>query len=99
MKVNMNIKITDDPKDCILAIEAVTREICSNTGCDPAEGTMMLLTAAVHMANTYSAHPLKDQATAMTYALMDAIVAADDFFKLRGVPIKPDNSNVEANNE
>ncbi len=99
MKVNMNVKMSDDPKSCILAIEAVTREICRNTGRDPAEGTMMLLTAAVHMMNTYAGSPIKDQVTALGTALGSAIVAADDFFKLRGVPKPADNTNEASNAE
>ncbi|MDH0366765.1 MULTISPECIES: hypothetical protein [Brucella] len=93
MKVNMNVKISDDPRSCILAIEAVTREICRNTGRDPAEGVMMLLTAAVHMTNTYSGGSLKDQVTTLASALGSATVAADEFFKLRGVPKNGDNTN------
>lgn len=96
MKLKMNVKMSDEPKSCILAIEAVTREICRNTGRDPAEGTMMLLTAAAHLMNTYSPRPIKEQAAALTNALVDALLAADGFFTLRGVPKPADNAN-EAN--
>lgn len=93
MKVNMNVKMSDDPRSCILTIEAVTREICQKTGRDPAEGVMMLLTAAVHMTNTYSGGSVKDQVTTLASALGSATVAADEFFKLRGVPKTSANLN------
>lgn len=39
----------DDPTLRLLALEAVTREICIAVGCDKAEGIMMLLTAAARI--------------------------------------------------
>lgn len=72
-----------DPKNRILAVEAATKAICIEAGEDPADGTMMLLTAAVHLATKHSDRPVKDVALAMADALGHAIVAADDFFKLR----------------
>jgi len=85
MEIIINGKISADPKDRILALEAVTRSICERTGQDPAEGVMMLLTAAVHMSNTYSRKPMSETAPALAGALGHAIIAADDFFKLRRV--------------
>ncbi len=85
MQVDIKGNISSDPKDNILAIEAVTRSLCQRQNADPAEGVMMLLTAAVHMMNTYSPKPLQEQVTALAEALGHATVSADRFFKLRGV--------------
>jgi hypothetical protein len=83
VKITIDGKVSSDPKDRILALEAVTRSICEMTGQDPAEGVMMLLTAAVHLTNTYSKRPISETAPAMATALGSAIVAADGFFTLR----------------
>lgn len=85
MEIIINGKISADPKDRVLAIEGVTRAICEQTGQDPAEGVMMLLTAAVHLNQTYSRVPISQAATVLAECLGHAIVAADDFFKLRTV--------------
>lgn len=86
----MEIQITNsgdlnDPQNRILAIEAATKAICQQAGLDPADGTMMLLTAAVHLATKHSDKPIKDIAPVLAGCLGDAIVAADDFFTLRRV--------------
>lgn len=86
----MQITITNggdltNPKNRILAIEAATKSICEQAGEDPADGVMMLLTAAVHIATKHSDRPVRDVALAMAESLGNAIVAADDFFKLRRV--------------
>jgi len=86
MEIIINGKISADPKDRILALEAVTRAICEQTGQDPAEGVMMLLTAAAHMSDTYSRKPFSETGVVLAQCLGLAIVAADDFFKLRRVP-------------
>lgn len=82
-----------DPKNRILAIEAATQSICEQAGEDPADGMMMLLTAAVHMAMKYSGRSIPDTATHMANALGHAIVAADDFFKLREIAKAVDQQN------
>lgn len=83
MNIVIEGKMSSDPKDRILALEAVTRSICEATGHDPAEGVMMLLTAAAHMSDVYSKRPLRERADHLATALGAAIVAADGFFKLR----------------
>ena len=83
MEIIINGKITLDPKDRVLALEAATRAICEEVGLDPAEGTMMLLTAAVHLASQYSSKPAKQMIETLAYSLGCATVAADDFFKLK----------------
>lgn len=87
----MQITITNagdlkDPKSRILAVEAATKAICREAGEDPADGVMMLLTAAVHIATRHSDKPVRDVALSMATALGSAIVAADDLFKLRANP-------------
>lgn len=84
----MEITIKDggdlaSPKNRVLAIEAATKAICDQAGEDPADGVMMLLTAAVHIATKHSDKPIRDVALHMANALGNAIIAADDFFKLR----------------
>ncbi len=83
MEIQIKGKLSPDPKDRILALEAVTRSICERYGMDPAEGTMMLLTAAVHMASVYSKVPTKQMVMTLAKCLGAATIAADDFFKLR----------------
>lgn len=68
------------PRERVLAIEAATRAICEQTGGDPAEGTMMLLTAAAHIAIIHSGKPAKDLLDDLASSLGYATVAADQFF-------------------
>lgn len=91
MKIEIEGKLSDDPRSAILAIEGVTRSLCQQTGKDPAEGVMMLLTAAVHLFNTYSSKPIDQTITALASALGHATVAADDMFKLRAATKEPVN--------
>lgn len=85
MKIEITGKISEDPRDRVLAIEAVTRSICEKTGQDPAEGVMMLLTAAVHLSSTYSKQSTDQVMLTLAGCLGHAIVAADGFFTLRPV--------------
>ena len=87
MQFQLMGKISADPRECVLAVEGCVRAICQATEKDPAEGTMMLLVAAVHMADTYAKRhrTIAENSTLMAECLGDAIVAADDFFRLRGV--------------
>ena len=88
MEIRIKGKISTDPRDRILAIEAVTRSICEKTGHDPAEGVMMLLTAAAHMFTTYSGKSSQDSILALAKSLGSATIAADEFFKLRAALTK-----------
>lgn len=72
-----------EPRKAVLEIEEKVREICAREGTDPAEGIMLLLTAACHMTNTYSREPVKGWAPVLAESLGHAIVAADDYFTLR----------------
>lgn len=74
-----------DPRGRVLAIEAACQAICEDLNEDAAEGTMMLLTAAVHIAMKHSKKSVKEMAPIMAECLGNAIVAADDFFTLRKV--------------
>lgn len=85
MEIIINGKVDADPRSRVLALEAVTQSICERLDMDPAEGTMMLLTAAVHIAMKHSDKPIKDIGPLLASALGDAIVAADGFFTLRKV--------------
>lgn len=85
MQIEIKGKVTTDPRDRILAIEAVTKAICQKTGQDPAEGIMMLLTAAAHLMATYSGKSADQNIMALANSLGNATVAADDFFKLKAV--------------
>ncbi|KKX29234.1 hypothetical protein YH62_15660 [Rhizobium sp. LC145] len=88
MQIEIKGKISADPRDRVLAIEAVTKAICQQTGQDPAEGVMMLLTAAAHLTMTYSRKPAEQNLMTLASALGNATVAADDFFKLKPVEVK-----------
>jgi hypothetical protein len=76
----------EDPRQRILAIEAAAEAICRQAGTDPADATMMLLTAAVHLASKRSKKPVPQMLETLAGALGAATVAADDFFKLRTAP-------------
>jgi len=86
MQIEIKGKITADPRDRVLAIEAVTKAICQQTGQDPAEGVMMLLTAAAHLTAVYSGKSADQNIMTLANCLGNATVAADDFFKLKKVP-------------
>lgn len=88
MEIIINGKISADPQDRILAIEGVARAICQQTGQDPADGIMMLMTAAAHLFATYSGKPSSEGIMHLAHSLGCATVAADDFFKLRPVSAK-----------
>lgn len=70
------------PRDRVLAVEAAVRAICEQTGGDPAEGTMMLLTAAAHLAMIYADKPMDDLQEPLATALGNAMVAANYYFSI-----------------
>lgn len=84
-EIKITGKISADPRDRVLAIEAVTKSICQMHGMDPAEGVMMLLTAAAHITSVHSKKPASENILALATSLGHATVAADDFFKLKAV--------------
>ncbi len=92
MEITINGKVSSDPRERVLAIEAVTRSICERAGTDPADGVMMLLTAAVHLQSQYSkpGTTVDQNITVLAGCLGSATVAADDFFKLRALSQKGD---------
>jgi hypothetical protein len=84
MQITIEGKISADPKDRILAIEAATKSICEMVGQDQADGVMMLLTAAAHIT-MQNIKPGMRIEPVMAEALGAAIVAAEQFFRLREV--------------
>jgi len=74
-----------DPRDRVLAVEAAMQAICEDVGEDAADGTMALLTAAVHIAMRHSGKTGKELTEELSYSLGCATVAADDFFTLKQV--------------
>lgn len=85
MQIEIKGKISADPRDRVLAIEAVTKSICQKTGLDTAEGVMMLLTAAAHLLAVHSGKSADRNIEILAQCLGNATVAADDFFKLKPV--------------
>lgn len=85
MEVIIKGKAPLDPKQRVLAIEAATRAICEQTGQDPAEGIMMLMTAAAHLFSQYSGKTSAEGISHLAHSLGCATVAADGFFKLRAI--------------
>ncbi|NLS19852.1 hypothetical protein HGP16_25265 [Rhizobium sp. P40RR-XXII] len=85
MEIEIKGKIPQDPRERVLAIEAVAQAICQNVNADPADCIMMLLTAAVHIQSKYSKDSVKDNITDQAGCLGHATVAADDFFTLRPI--------------
>lgn len=69
-----------DPRTRVLAIESAVKAICEHAGLDAADGVMVLLTAAAHIARQ-NQKPGTDINMSLAYSLGSAIVAADDFFK------------------
>ena len=93
MEIEIKGKVTADPRDRVLAIEAVTKAICQETGQDPADGIMMLLTAAAHLMAIYSGKSADQNILALASCLGNATVAADDFFKLKSVGTPSEAAN------
>ncbi|MBX5112726.1 hypothetical protein [Rhizobium lentis] len=94
----MEIKIIkgdqlSDPRQRVLAIEAVTRSICEYAGTDPADAIMTLLTAAVHLQSQYSPRPMAENIKTLAGCLGSATVAAEGFFSLRSVPAANQNKD------
>ena len=73
-------KLTE-PKDRVLALEEAVRAISEHAGVDPADGTMALLTAAVHLAMRHSGKSAGELVETLAYSLVCATSAADHFFK------------------
>ena len=88
MQIEIKGKISAPPPDRVWAIEAATKAICHQTGQDPAEGDMMLLTAAAHLTAVYSGKTADQNIMTLAGCLGNATVAADDFFKLKPVEVK-----------
>lgn len=82
MTLTIATNVGADPRRLVLDVEAAVRAICEATEMDPAEGVMMLLTAAAHMSRTYTRPevPVAQRTETLATALGAAIVAADDFF-------------------
>lgn len=85
MEIIIKGKRPTDPRSRVLAIENATQAICQSVNEDPADGVMALLTAAVHLSMKHSKKSVTEMAPIMAECLGHAIVAADDFFKLRKV--------------
>lgn len=83
MEITIDGELSSDPRDRILAVEAITQSMCEHFGYDPAEGVMMLLTAAVRMASKQSGRPIRSLAPVLAVALDSSIEAAHAFFNLR----------------
>lgn len=85
MEVIVKNRTPLDPRERVLAIEAAAQAICETVGEDAADGTMALLTAAVHVHMRHSGKSAKDSLEKLAYCLGCATVAADDWFTLREV--------------
>jgi hypothetical protein len=83
MEVIINGAVPNDPRARVMAIESCTRAICKASGEDPADGIMMLLTAAAHLHSQYSGKPISESVMGLASALGHATVAAEGFFTLR----------------
>lgn len=72
------------PQERVLAVETAAEAICKQAQQDPADATMALLTAAVHLAHQYMPKPVSaaQLGDLLATSLGAAIVAADDFFQL-----------------
>jgi hypothetical protein len=68
------------PRERVIALESAAQAICQFANTDPADGTMLLLTAAVHLAKRHAA-PETDITVVLAESLGYAFVAASDFFK------------------
>jgi hypothetical protein len=71
----------DDPRGVIEALVQITKQICADTGRDPAEGTMMLLTAASTIYRHFAADPHDPQP--LHDALSNACDAASEWWKIK----------------
>lgn len=89
MQVEIRGKVPKDPQARVLAVEAAAKAICQQAGTDPADAIMMLMTAAAHLFRVYSGKTSGDDMLMLAKVLGAAIVASDDFFKLKAVEKKP----------
>ncbi len=71
--------ISEEPSSRILTIERVAQAICEAVGEDAADGVMMLLTAAAHIAQQHARKGVKVE-DALADSLGNAILAAKSFF-------------------
>lgn len=74
-----------DPRQRVLLIEAALKSICTSANQDPADGIMVLLTAAAHLSAQHTKNDVNSTMRLLAECLGNAIVAADDFFKLRNI--------------
>ena len=70
----------DHPRTRVLFLAKVTEAFCKQIGTDPAEGTIMLLTAATYIAMRHIKLTGNLENT-LADGLGNAIIAAKDFFK------------------
>lgn len=87
MKLTLEGSPPKDPRQRVLMVEAAVQAICQSVNQDPADAVMALLTAAAHMHYKQCRHdvPMKEVGESLAFALGHAIVAADDFFRLKEV--------------
>ena len=77
--VTAELRFSEDPASRVLAIATVAKAICVAVSEDPADATMMLLTAAVYVAQQY-ARPSSKIPDMLADSLGNAILAAKGFF-------------------
>lgn len=99
MEITIKGKVSSDPRHRVIALEACVRAICEKTGKDPADGVMMLLTAAAHMFTTYSGMSPDQAAMGLAESLGAATVAAEGFFNLRPARAVTPQSALHSNTE
>jgi hypothetical protein len=80
MEITIKAPSLTTARSRVLAIESAAEAICKSMGQDPADGTMILLTAAAHIASRHSDNTSGDIAAVLTVCLADAIEAAARFF-------------------
>jgi hypothetical protein len=76
VKINVEFEIGLHPKDCVLAVEHFVSMLCQKMKKDPAEATMMLLTAAVHLSLKHTKLSTHDHLQGMGTALGHAVGAS-----------------------
>lgn len=77
---DVTVKVDDmgNARSCVVAVEAMVKQICVASHRDPSEGLMMLLTAAAHTYQDYAKNP--DDAGTLIEALVHANEAAKGWF-------------------
>lgn len=80
MTISIRGSVPGTPKEQVIAVEAFVKAICQQSGKDPADVVMVLMTAAAHIATAHVDARTYSASTVLTAAVPHAVAAAKGFF-------------------